>query len=195
MSTIPILPLTLVQSLERRLATSVALATSPFTGTSQVQDWGGAWWEYELEMAMTQGAPARQLSAFFAALGGARGRFLLRDPSHLPPLGGGVPYVTEVPADRHTLRTAGWGLGVGAGSFFALGAGATTRFYQLTEDVSPLGSEALLRFVPALRSLPPLGAILEVQEPEVLLRLTGPVPTRIARADSHRFTLSAREAL
>lgn len=195
MSMIQELPLTLVQSVERRLVTATALVTSPFTGTSQMQDWGGEWWQYDLEMAVTQGANARRLSAFFAALGGARGRFLLRDPSHLPPLGGGVPYVTEVPADLQTLRTAGWGLGVGAGSFFALGAGATTRFYQLTEDVSPLGSEALLRFVPALRSLPPLGAILEVQEPKVLLRLTGPVPTRITRADSHRFTLLAREAL
>jgi hypothetical protein len=194
-STIPELPLTLVQSLERRMVTAAAAATSPFTGTSQVQDWGGAWWEYDLEMAVTQGAPARRLSAFFAALGGIRGRFLLRDPSHLAPLGGGLPYVTEVPADRNTLRTAGWGLGIGSGNFFTLGSGAATRFYQLTEDVVPVGSEALLRFTPQLRSLPPIGTILEVQEPKVLLRLTGPVPTRIARADSHRFTLSAREAL
>jgi hypothetical protein len=29
----------------------------------------------------------------------------------------------------------------------------------------------------------------------VLLRLTAPVPTVIGRADQHRFTLSAREAL
>lgn len=90
MSMIQELPLTLVQSVERRLVTATAF-TSPFTGTSQMQDWGGEWWQYDLEMAVTQGANARRLSAFFAQLGGARGRFLLRDPSHLPPLGGGSP--------------------------------------------------------------------------------------------------------
>ena len=66
---IPILPLVLVTSLERRLVISVAEARSPFTGTSQIQDWGAAWWEYQIEMAVTQGAKARRLSAFFAALG------------------------------------------------------------------------------------------------------------------------------
>ena len=62
--TIPVLPLTLVSSLERRLVTSVAEARSPFTGTSQIQDWGASWWEYQIEMAVTQGAKARRLSAF-----------------------------------------------------------------------------------------------------------------------------------
>jgi hypothetical protein len=42
---IPELPLTLVQSLERRLVMATAVAASPFTGTEQVQDWGGEWWD------------------------------------------------------------------------------------------------------------------------------------------------------
>ena len=70
---IPVLPLTLVSSLERRLVASVAEARSPFTGTSQIQDWGASWWAYQIEMAVPQGAKARRLSAFFAALGGLRG--------------------------------------------------------------------------------------------------------------------------
>ena len=92
---IPVLPLTLVTSLERRLVTSVAEARSPFTGTSQIQDWGASWWEYQIEMAVTQGAKARRLSAFFTALGGLRGRFLFPDPSIEVPLAAGNPYVTE----------------------------------------------------------------------------------------------------
>jgi hypothetical protein len=76
---IPELPLTLVQALERRLVTATSLASSPFTGGEQVQDWGGEWWEYSLEMARTTGRDGRRLSAFFAALGGPRGRFLFRD--------------------------------------------------------------------------------------------------------------------
>lgn len=193
---IPVLPLVLVTSLERRLVTSVAETRSPFTGTSQIQDWGAAWWEYQIEMAVTQGAKARRLSGFFAALGGLRGRFLFPDPSIEVLLGAGNPYVIEAQvAGASTLRTAGWGLGLRAGDFFQLGSDAATRLYQLTEDVTPLGSEATLAYVPKLRASVPVGTQLGMDKPSALLRLTAPVPTVIGRADQHRFTLSAREAL
>ena len=193
---IPVLPLTLVTALERRLVTSVAEARSPFTGTSQIQDWGASWWEYQIEMAVTQGAKARRLSAFFTALGGLRGRFLFPDPSIEVPLGLGNPYVTEARvAGGSTIRTAGWGLGLRAGDFFQLGSDATTRLYQLTEDVTPVGSAATIHFVPPLRTAVSAGSPLGLDRPSVLLRLTAPVPTVIGRADQHRFTVSAREAL
>ena len=193
---IPVLPLTLVSSLERRLVTSVAEARSPFTGTSQIQDWGASWWEYQIEMAVTQGAKARCLSAFFAALGGLRGRFLFPDPSIEVPVAVGNAYVTEAQvAGASTLKTAGWGLGLRAGDFFQLGSDAATRLYQVTADIVPLGSEAVINFVPPLRASVPAGALLGLSAPSVLLRLTAPVPTVIGRADQHRFTISAREAL
>jgi hypothetical protein len=193
---IPVLPLTLVTSLERRLVTSVAEARSPFTGTSQIQDWGASWWEYQIEMAVTQGAKARRLSAFFTALGGLRGRFLFPDPSIEVPVVVGNPYVTEAQAaGASNLKTAGWGLGLRAGDFFQLGSDAATRLYQVTADIVPLGSEAVINFVPPLRASVPAGALLGLSAPSVLLRLTASVPTVIGRADQHRFTLSAREAL
>jgi hypothetical protein len=193
---LPVLPLTLVSSLERRLVTSVAEARSPFTGTSQIQDWGASWWEYQIEMAVTQGAKARRLSAFFTALGGLRGRFRFPDPSIEVPVAVGNAYVTEAQvAGASTLKTAGWGLGLRAGDFFQLGSDATARLYQVTADIVPLGSEAVISFVPPLRASVPAGALLGLSAPSVLLRLTAPVPTVIGRADQHRFTLSAREAL
>ena len=193
---IPVLPLTLVSSLERRLVTSVAEARSPFTGTSQIQDWGASWWEYQIEMAVTQGAKARRLSAFFAALGGLRGRFLFPDPSIEVPVASGNPYVTEAQvAGATTLRTAGWGLCLGAGDFFQLGSDATARLYQVTADVTPFGSEAVISFVPPLRASVPVGTLLGLDAPSVLLRLMAPVPSIIGRADQYSFTISAREAL
>jgi hypothetical protein len=193
---IPVLPLKMVSSVERRLATSVAEARSPFTGTSQIQDWGASWWEYQIDMAVTQGANARRLSAFFTALGGLRGRFLFPDPSIEVPIAAGNPYITEAQAaGASTLQTAGWGLGLRAGDFFQLGSDTTTRLYQLTEDVTPLGSEATLAFVPPLRAAAQVGTPIGLNTPSVLLRLTAPVPTAIGRADQHRFTISAREAL
>jgi len=65
----------------------------------------------------------------------------------------------------------------------------------VTADVVPLGSEAVINFVPPLRASVPAGALLGLDAPSVLLRLTAPVPTVIGRADQHRFTLTAREAL
>ena len=50
------LPVTLVRSVERRLMTSSAVSTSPFTGTQQVQYWEAEWWEFQLEMATIPGA-------------------------------------------------------------------------------------------------------------------------------------------
>ena len=125
-----------------------------------------------------------------------RGRFLFPDPSIEVPVAAGNPYVTEVQvAGATTLSTAGWGLGLRAGDFFQLGSEATTRLYQLTADVIPLGSEASLAFVPPLRASVPVGTLLGLETPSVLLRLTAPVPSVIGRADQHRFTISAREAL
>jgi hypothetical protein len=196
---IPELPLTLVQALERRLVTTTAVATSPFTGTEQVQDWGGEWWEYGIEMARMNGRDGRRLSAFLAALGGPRGRFLFRDPTIRQPGLSFTPMVSGVGQSGATLNTSGWpafSSPLFAGDFFSLGSDQQTRLYQLTADVgSDASGLASLSFVPRLRASPADSAALEIAAPAVLLRLTAPVPTRIGRADSFLFTLTAREAL
>jgi hypothetical protein len=196
---IPELPLTLVQSLERRLATTTAVSASPFTGTLEVQDWGGEWWDYTIEMGRLTGRDGRRLSAFFAALGGPRGRFLFRDPTIRQP---GVTLTPSVAGGFQTggmLFSAGWppfSTPLLAGDFFSLGTDAQTRLHQLTEDVATdEAGMATLAFVPRLRSAPVDGTPLEIAAPAVVLRLTAPVPTRIGRAETYLFTLTAREAL
>lgn len=196
---IPELPLTLVQSLERRLITATAVAASPFTGSEEVQDWGGEWWDYGIEMARTTGRDGRRLSAFLAALGGPRGRFLFRDPSIRQPGSLLAPFVSGGFQSGNQLVTAGWppfSTPLFAGDFFSLGSGARTRLHQLTADVvTDEAGEATLAFVPRLRSSPADGTPLEIAAPAVVLRLTAPVTTRIGRAESFLFTLAAREAL
>lgn len=193
------LPLTLVQSLERRLVTTTAVSASPFTGTMEVQDWGGEWWEYTLEMARTTGRDGRRLSAFLAALGGPRGRFLFRDPTIVQPGSTLAPHVAGGFQTGGTLITAGWppfSTPLFAGDFFSLGTEAQTRLHQLTADVvSDEAGAATLTFVPRLRTAPADGTVLEIAAPAIVLRLTAPVPTRIGRADTFLFTLAAREAL
>ncbi len=196
---IPELPLTLVQALERRLVTATAVSTSPFTGTEEVQDWGGEWWDYTIEMARMTGRDGRRLSAFLTALGGPRGRFLFRDPTIRQPGSTLTPHVAGGFQTGGMLVTAGWppfSTPLLAGDFFSIGIGAQTRLHQLTEDVgTDEAGIATLTFVPRLRTAPVDGTPLDVAAPAVLLRLTAPVPTRIGRADSFLFTLIAREAL
>ena len=196
---IPELPLTLVQSLERRLVTATAVSASPFTGTEEVLDWGGEWWDYAIEMARLTGRDGRRLSAFIAALGGPRGRFLFRDPTIRQPGSALAPHVLGGFQTGGMLITAGWPPFTSpllAGDFFSLGSDAQTRLHQLTEDVETDESGvATLAFVPRLRSAPVDGTPLEIAAPALVLRLTAPVPTRIGRADTFLFTLAAREAL
>lgn len=193
------LPLTLVQSLERRLVTATAVSVSPFTGSEEVQDWGGEWWEYRIEMARMTGRDGRRLSAFLAALGGPRGRFMFRDPTIRHPGSPPAPHVEGGFQSGGSLVTAGWpplATPCLAGDFFSLGTGAQTRLHQLTADVeADEAGMATLAFVPKLRSAPADGDPLEIAAPAVLLRLSAPVPTRIGRAEHFLFTLAAREAL
>lgn len=190
------LPLTLVRNAMRVLRTAVASTISPFTGELQVQDWGGAWWEYEIEFATTQGLNARRLSAFFDALGGLRGTFTFRDPSILNPTGLGTPLVNGANQTGSSLVTDGWtGTGLRAGDFFSLGTGTALRLYRVTADAPPTSGNATLQIVPPLRSSPANNAALNVINPGVLLRATSPIPTQIGRVDKHAFTITAREAI
>lgn len=197
--TLPELPLTLVTRLERRLVTATAVATSPFTGTEQVQDWGGEWWDYTIELAQRPGRDGRRLSAFFAALGGARGRFLFRDPSVQQAGSFGAPTVAGGFQTGATLMTEGWVPSIPVlqtGDLVSLGTDDATRLHQLTADVlSDYAGRANLELVPRLRASPGDGDPIEITAPAVLLRLTAPVPSLIGRADMYRFSLTAREAL
>lgn len=192
---IPVLPVHLISSLERRLVAAATEVRSPFTGTSEVQDWGGEWWEYRFDMAVTKGADARRLSAFFAQLAGVRGRFLFADPSIEAPGSVGSPAVSTETASGNSLPTSGWTGSLDAGAFFQLGSDASTRLYQLTTDVTPVAGAATLQFVPALRATAAATTALVLDAPKVLLRLTSPVPARIGAADNHLFTVTAREAI
>lgn len=190
------LPISRVTNVTRTLqAASVAVA-SRFTGTQQPQDWGGRWWSYEIEFAVLQDADGRRLSAFFAALGGSAGTFTFRDPFIQNPASIGVPLVNGAGQTGNSLVTDGWGArGLSAGDFFSLGAGTALRLYQLTADAVPVSGAATLQFVPALRASPSDNAALNVVNPGVLLRASGPIPAQIGLANLYRFSLQAREAI
>ena len=199
MSVIVELPQTWVAGLERRLVSATSQTQSPFTGTTEVQDWGGEWWEYEIEFAAQSGPLARSVSAALTSLGSGRGLLLFADPSIAPKSLAQTITLTARVAGGNLLMSQGWPPGAPAmasGDFLSIGAGASTRLHQIAfTATADMAGQATLTLFPALRQEMPAGTLLEVNRPRVLLRPLAPVPTRIERVARHRFTLSAREAL
>jgi hypothetical protein len=199
MSVIVELPSTWVASLERRLVTATSQTPSPFTGSTEVQDWGGEWWEYEIEFAAQSGPLARSVSAALTALGSGRGLLLFTDPSiEAKTLAQTITLQLAV-SSGNLLQTQGWPPGLPAvqsGDFLSIGSGRDTRLHQIGFDVvANANGQAALTIFPAIRSSLPAGTVIEVNQPKVLLRPTSSVPTRIERVARHRFTMSAREAI
>jgi hypothetical protein len=190
------LPTSLIANITRRLAETSAAVASPFAGTEQIQDWGGEWWEYDITIATQYGRDARRMSAFFAQLGGKRGRFLMSDTSIENPAQSGDVVVAGAAQSGNQLNVSGLvEQNLLAGDFFQIGTGAETRMHQLTQDVTVTAGAATLHFVPALRYSPINAAPVEVVSPKVLLRLGQSVPVSIARGDKFNVTFAAREAI
>mgnify|MGYP006901774300 FL=1 len=199
MSVIVELPRTWVASLERRLVTATSQTPSPFTGSTEVQDWGGEWWEYDIEFAAQSGYLARSVGAALTALGSGRGLLLFVDPSILPKELTQPITLQLAVSSGNLLQTQGWPPNSPAalsGDFISIGTGRDTRLYQVGFDVAANAQgRAALTIFPAIRASLPAGTVIEVNQPKVLLRPTSSVPTRIERAARHRFTMSAREAI
>lgn len=195
---IPELPANVITGLDRRLVSSVSVITSPFTGTQEVQDWGGEWWEYEVRVAILTPREGKRVAAFFAALGGARGRFIFRDPTSSAETSVGAGVVFGSNQSGAVLISAGWlpqTLVFEAGDLFSLGFEDQTCLYQLTADVmSDTAGVARLPIVPKLRFSPVDGEAIERAAPKVLLRLSEPVATQVGRAGKYQFSFRAREA-
>ena len=199
MSVIVELPRTWVASIERRLVTATSQTPSPFTGSAEVQDWGGEWWEYDIEFAAQSGPLARSVSAALTALGSGRGLLLFADPSiEAKTLAQTITLQLAI-SGGNLLQTQGWPPSlpaVSSGDFISIGTGRDTRLHQVGFDVvANANGQAALTIFPGIRSGLPAGTVVEVNQPKVLLRPTSSVPTRIERAARHRFTMSAREAM
>jgi len=195
---VPTLSASIAEVRSRVLRAAIASVSSPFTLQTQVQDWGGRAWAYDLDLAPTKGADGRALSVFFDALAGSFGRFLFADPtiSQTVP---GTPVVSGAGQTGDALVIGGFPnstLVLRAGDFLSLGTGLDTRLYRVTANATSDGSGvATVAIIPRLRTSPADGAAVEVVAPKVLLRMVGGVPTSIAPAQIHRFAFSAVEAI
>lgn len=136
------------------------MTQSPWSGVQQVQASMGQWWEADAALAPLKRDQAAEWEAFFMALGGSFGTFLMGDPEFVTPVGvgGGNPKVSAVVEKRATAldvynapaSTIGW---LKAGDYIQLGTGANSRIHRLLEDVdTDSNGGASLSFWPFTRS-------------------------------------------
>jgi hypothetical protein len=166
MSLIVDLPRTWVAGLERRLVTATSQTQSPFTGSTEVQDWGGEWWEYEIEFAAQSGPLARSVSAALSALGSGRGILRFADPS-IEPKSLSQTITLDLPVSGgNVLQTRGWPAALPAmasGDFLTIGADRESRLHQVAFDAAAnMNGIATLTVFPALRRALAAGTVLDV---------------------------------
>lgn len=163
---------------------------SPFTGQSQVVDFGGQWREVTLTLRAKKRAEAQKWDAWLTALKGHKGTFLLGHPMRPVPLGlaTGAPLVRgggqtggSLVIDGLGNNLSGWLL---AGDLFHIGTGADTQLYEVLQDVATNGSGiATMDIWPDLRSAPADNAPLTVTAARGLFRRASNVTSWLADKD------------
>ncbi len=157
---------------------------SPFSGASQVIDFGGQWVTCTLTLIAMHRAEAQDWSGWLASLRGHIGTFLLGDPARRVPLGAaasapGVPLVKGGGQTGNVLVIDGCGNSVTdylkRGDLFQLGTGAESRLYEVVKSASSNGSgEVTLDIWPDLRGAPADNAPLAVSDAKGLFHLSSP---------------------
>lgn len=140
---------------------AIGQSESPFNYSEKVYDWGGERWLIDASLPPMRRAVAEEYIAFFTALKGRYGTFLMRIPAHRAAQGAvsGTPLVAGESQTGATLDIDGLALSttaiVKAGDFFNLGTGSSTRLHKSLTTVNSDGSgAATLSIWPALRESP-----------------------------------------
>lgn len=161
-----------------RAVSGVAVSESPFTGAQQVYAQPRELWAADLSLPPMDRADAEAWVAWFLALNGREGTFLLGDPRNVSPRGtwaGSSPLVNGAGQTGKTLAIDGLSAGatVKAGDWFQLGSGASSRLHKVAQDATANGAgQVTLDLWPRLRASPADNAALTLASPQGVFRLS-----------------------
>lgn len=181
---------------EINLDYAIAMATSPFDLSQDVQDWSGRMWRGRVVLPPLLRASADLWLSFFSKLRGRYGTMLLGDWDRRVARG------TATAALVNGAAQTGNGLVVdGMGNAKTLLEGdhfqLESRLYRIVVDATSDGSgNATLQFEPNLRSAPADDAALTLAAPKGLFRLAqNYVPSPSDFNGVHRLSFDVIEAL
>lgn len=177
------------QRVELTAINTVALSQSPFTLVSQAHAYGGERWDAVMTLPAMRRTDAEKWNAFFTALRGRWGTFLLGDTSCTQPRGTATSAtITGSLGDRSvTVTMSGTLL---AGDYIQLGTGDDATLHKVLEDQSGSGT---LEIWPALRKARS-GASATLSNAQGVFRLTTP-PSWSNGPEGYSVGFSAQEAI
>lgn len=182
---------------QRQISSATA---SPFTGTQQIVNHFGQWWEIDFSLPPMERENAAPWIAFLMKLNGMQGTFKLGDYAYLTPLGSaaGNPIVDGDNQTGNTLQTAGWDNDTNnvlkAGDWIEI----DNRLYRLLDDAhsDSTGNASLLIWPFIRQPAPASGTTILTENAKGLFRLPSPeVSWDIDTAKIYGLSFSAREAL
>lgn len=149
-------------------------SVSPYTFDTQIQEYEGAAWALDVNLAPMKRADAEEWIGFLLSLHGVKGTFYWGDPLGGTPRGvaSGTPQVDGAGQTGQTLNTKGWttsqtGIML-AGDWFSIG----NSLYRVMEDADSDGSgDATLEIFPPLRQAYSDSTALDVSDPVGIFRL------------------------
>lgn len=181
----------------------VAVTESPWTGQQQVQANQGQRWNFSIVLPIMSKADAMIWQAFFMALNGREGTFLMGSPDIAAPAGliGGSPQINGVGQSGQTINidnathsVTGW---LKAGDAVQFGTGATSRLYrQLVDTNSDSSGNVVLTLWPKVTqgNIPVDNSAVITSNPKALCRmLNDNVPFNVNNAlqYNHQFTCNS----
>lgn len=158
------------RSIEWAPRSIVGLNASPFTGQTQTYEWPGQWWEAAVTLPPMKDAQAGAWQAFFLALNGRAGSFLLGDSIRKTRLGtvtGTLTVGAGAVANSTTLPIAGATGTFATGDWLQVATGLSSRLHRVTQ----VNSSASVDVFPRLRSAYANGTAINVASPQGLFRL------------------------
>jgi hypothetical protein len=163
-----------------RAETQAGFSESPFSFSPQTYLWPAERWLGSMEWGVLGRADSDVVAAFYLALNGREGSFLMGDLMRTVPRGtwaGQSPLVNGASQTGKVLNIDGVTPTTTtclSGDWFQLGTGATSRIYRLTKDATANGSgQVTLDFWPRLRETPADNAALTLASPKGLFMLAG----------------------
>lgn len=177
----------------------VGAGSSPFSGITQVHDWGGRVWAFEAQYGPMSRAHFDEFLAFFAKLRGRYGTFLAGDWDRRTPRGSisGSPLIDGAGQTGNLIAVKGLAEST---SGLWLPGDPIQIGYRLHIAVASVASDssgmANVQIEPELRESPADETPIIYSAPKGLFRLAGnSVPWDSDAAAAHGFTISAIEAL
>jgi hypothetical protein len=169
----------------------VAVATSPFTGQSQVYAHPGQWWEISFELPPLAPAQSAQWAGALLSLNGRQGTFKFAPTDATPQLAVSGTVVVDAISDNY-LDLSGMTGTLSIGDWIQIEGG----LYRVTTGDTAVAGEATVEVWPAPRSaIVPTTSTVEYTAPVGTFRLFDSFEWEMDVARRYGFTIGAQEAL